>query len=142
MRLQPWIVFALGSAVFAGLTAILGKLGVSGMNSNLATLVRTVVILAFTAVLLSVRSEWSGLGAAGGRSWVFLVLSGLATGASWLCYYRALQLAPASRVAPIDKLSVVVAIVLGITVLGETASFKVLAGGLLIVAGTVLIALA
>lgn len=141
MRAQSWLLFALGSAVFAGLTAILGKLGVSGMSSNLATLVRTVVILAFTLALVAVRSEWAGLGGASSRSWLFLVLSGLATGASWLCYYRALQLAPASQVAPIDKLSVVVAIVLGAAVLGETVSLKVVAGGLLIVAGTVLVAL-
>jgi transporter family protein len=135
------LIFALGSAVFAGLTAILGKLGVSGMNSNLATLVRTVVILAFLAVLISARSEWQGLATGSARSWVFLALSGLATGASWLCYYRALQLAPASRVAPIDKLSVVVAIVLGVALLGEAVSVKLVAGGLLIVAGAILIAL-
>lgn len=141
MRAQSWLLFALGSALFAGLTAILGKLGVSGMNSNLATLVRTVVILAFTVALVALRSEWGGLGGTSARSWLFLVLSGLATGASWLCYYRALQLAPASRVAPVDKLSVVVAIVLGVAVLGETVSAKVIAGGLLIVAGTVLVAL-
>ncbi len=141
MRPQPWLIFALGSAVFAGLTAILGKLGVSGMNSNLATLVRTVVILAFLAVLISARSEWQGLATGSARSWVFLALSGLATGASWLCYYRALQLAPASRVAPIDKLSVVVAIVLGVALLGEAVSVKLVAGGLLIVAGAILIAL-
>lgn len=141
MRLQTWLVYALGSAFFAGLTAILGKLGVSGMNSNLATLVRTAVILAFTALLVSLRGQWQGLGAAGARSWLFLVLSALATGASWLCYYRALQLAPASRVAPIDKLSVVVAIALGVGLLGEPASVRLLAGGALIVAGSVLIAM-
>jgi transporter family protein len=139
---QSWLLFALGSACFAGLTAILGKLGVAGISSNLATLIRTVVILLFTWVLVAARGEWSGIGAASARTWTFLVLSGLATGASWLCYYRALQLAPASRVAPIDKLSVVVAIVLGVLVLGEPLSPKVVAGGALICAGTVLIALA
>jgi transporter family protein len=137
-----WLLFALGSALFAGLTAILGKVGVAGINSNLATLIRTVVILLFSAGLVQARAEWAGLGTASARTWTFLVLSGLATGASWLCYYRALQLAPASRVAPIDKLSVVVAILLGILLLGEPLSPKVLAGGALICAGTVLIALA
>ncbi len=139
---ESWLLFALGSAVFAGLTAILGKVGVAGINSNLATLIRTVVILLFSAGLVQARAEWTGLGTASPRTWIFLVLSGLATGASWLCYYRALQLAPASRVAPIDKLSVVVAIALGVLLLGEPLSPKLLAGGALICAGTVLIALA
>jgi len=139
---ESWLLCALGSAGFAGLTAILGKVGVAGINSNLATLIRTVVILLFSAGLVQARAEWTGLGAASARTWIFLVLSGLATGASWLCYYRALQLAPASRVAPIDKLSVVVAIALGVLLLGEPLSPKVLAGGALICAGTVLIALA
>jgi transporter family protein len=135
-----WLPFALGSALFAGLTAILGKVGVSGINSNLATLIRTVVILGFTALLIGARGEWKGLSAVGGKTWTFLVLSALATGASWLCYYRALQLAPASRVAPIDKLSVVVSIVLGLLVLNEPVSAKLLIGGTFIVAGTILIA--
>jgi transporter family protein len=139
---SSWLWFALGSALFAGLTAILGKLGVAGISSNLATLIRTGVILLFTAGLVGARGEWSGLGGAGARTWVFLVLSGLATGASWLCYYRALQLAPASRVAPIDKLSVVVAMAMGLLLLGEPASPKLLLGGALICAGTILVALA
>jgi transporter family protein len=143
MNFRPgWLPFALGSAVFAGLTAILGKIGVSDINSNLATLIRTVAILGFTAVLVSARGEWQGLPDVGLRTWLFLVLSALATGASWLCYYRALQLAPASRVAPIDKLSVVVSIALGLLVLKEPVSLKLLAGGALIVAGTMLIATA
>lgn len=135
-----WLAFALGSALFAGLTAIWGKLGVMGLNSNLATLIRTGVILALVAGVVSARSEWAVPSAIGARSWTFLVLSGLATGASWLCYYRALQLAPASRVAPIDKLSVVVAIVLGVGLLGEPLGWKLAIGGLLIVAGAALIA--
>jgi transporter family protein len=135
-----WLVFALGSALFAGLTAILGKVGVAGMNSNLATLIRTCVILAFTAGVVSMRCEWAVATAGNARSWTFLVLSGLATGASWLCYYRALQLAPASRVAPIDKLSVVIAIILGISLLGEPLSWKIAVGGVLITGGAVLIA--
>ena len=136
-----WLLFALGSAFFAGLTAILGKVGVSGVNSNLATVIRTVVILAFAGALVAARGEWDGIGSVGIKSWVFLVLSGLATGASWLCYYRALQLAPASRVAPIDKLSVVIAIVLGLLVLKEPLSLKLAIGGGLIVAGTLVIAM-
>lgn len=138
---HEWLLFALGSALFAGLTAIFGKVGVADINSNLATLIRTVVILGFAAVLVGARGEWSGIGSATAKTWSFLILSGLATGASWLCYYRALQLAPASRVAPIDKLSVVVAIVFGLLFLKEPVSAKLLAGGSLIVAGTVLIAL-
>ena len=135
-----WLVFALGSALFAGLTAILGKIGVTGINSNLATLIRTVVVVAFAAILVGARGEWSGMGVVPAKSWFFLMLSGLATGASWLCYYRALQLAPASKVAPVDKLSVVIAILFGLLVLREPASAKLLVGGLLIVAGTVMIA--
>ncbi len=137
---NAWLAFALGSAFFAGLTAILGKVGVADINSNLATLIRTVVILAFAAALVVVRNEWMAITAVSAKTWTFLVLSGLATGASWLCYYRALQLAPASKVAPIDKLSVVIAIALGLLLLKEPVSAKLIVGGLLIVSGTVLIA--
>lgn len=140
LRQHLWLAFALGSALFAGLTAILGKVGVAGMNSNLATFIRTCVILVFTACILIARSEWATPTQTSTRSWTFLVLSGLATGASWLCYYRALQLAPASRVAPIDKLSVVIAIVLGVAFLGEPLGWKLVLGGALIVAGTAVIA--
>jgi transporter family protein len=134
------LLFALGSAFFAGLTAILGKLGVAGMNSNLATLIRTVVIFFVTAGIVSLRSEWSMPREMAARPLTFLVLSGVATGLSWLCYYRALQLAPASLVAPIDKLSVAFAIVLGVIVLGEPLTWRVGVGGLLIVAGALVIA--
>ena len=140
--IAPWLVFAVGSAFFAGLTAILGKLGVAGMNSNLATLVRTVVILAITAALVSARGEWVRPERLEARSLTFLVLSGVATGLSWLCYYRALQLAPASLVAPVDKLSVVFAIVLGVVVLGEPLTWSLALGAVLIVAGVLVIALA
>jgi transporter family protein len=140
LRQHLWLAFALGSALFAGLTAILGKVGVAGMNSNLATFIRTCVILGFTACILIARTEWATPTQTSTRSWTFLVLSGLATGASWLCYYRALQLAPASRVAPIDKLSVVIAIVLGVAFLGEPLGWKLVLGGALIVAGTAVIA--
>jgi transporter family protein len=139
---SSWLVFALGSAFFAGLTAILGKVGVASLNSNLATLIRTVVILAVTAAIVSWRREWNLPGPVAAVPIVFLALSGVATGLSWLCYYRALQLAPASLVAPIDKLSVAFAIVLGIVVLGEPLTWQVALGGLLIVAGALVIATA
>src|SRR5947208_1218327 len=116
--MKPWLLFALSSAFFAGLTAILGKVGVAGLNSNLATLVRTVVILGVTALIVSLRKEWLMPSALAAKPVAFLVLSGIATGLSWLCYYRALQLAPASVLAPIDKLSVAFAIALGVLVLG------------------------
>jgi transporter family protein len=142
MDLRPgWLLFALGSAFFAALTAVFGKLGVAGINSNLATFIRTVVILLVTAGLLSLRGEWARPAGLAWRGWLFLVLSGIATGLSWLCYYRALQLGPVSRVAPIDKLSVAIAIVLGLVFLGETPSLPLLLGGGLIVAGAIVIAL-
>lgn len=137
---SSWLLFALGSAAFGGATAILGKLGVAGIDSNLATFYRTFVVLAFAGLIVSARGGWTGIGTVSMRSWLFLALSGLATGASWLCYYRALQLAPASRVAPIDKLSVVVAIALGVLVLGEPTSARFLLGAALVVAGVVVIA--
>lgn len=137
---SSWLLFALGSAFFAGLTAILGKLGVAGMNSNVATLIRTVVILFVTAGIVTMRREWSLPKEIPPAPLVFLVLSGVATGLSWLCYYRALQLAPASLVAPIDKLSVAFAIVLGIAVLGEPLTWSVAIGGILVVAGALVIA--
>ena len=138
--LPTWLGFALGSAFFAGLTAILGKIGVAGINSNLATLVRTVVILLVTAGIVSARGEWALPDNVTFKPFAFLVLSGIATGLSWLCYYRALQLAPASVVAPIDKLSVVFAILLGIVLLGEAFTWRVGVGGALIVAGALVIA--
>lgn len=137
-----WLVFAFGSAFFAGLTAILGKLGVADINSNLATLIRTAVVLSFAGVLVFSRNEWGAITVVTARSWIFLVLSGLATGASWLCYYRALQLAPASKVAPVDKLSVVIAILLGVLILKEPVNGRLIAGGALVLTGTLLIAMA
>ena len=139
--LAPWLLFSLGSAFFAGLTAILGKLGVAGLNSNLATLIRTVVIMFVTAGIVSLRSEWTMPRDVGLRPLTFLVLSGVATGLSWLCYYRALQLAPASLVAPIDKLSVAFAIVLGVVLLGEPLTWRLALGGTLIVVGALVIAI-
>jgi transporter family protein len=130
--LQQWEMFAVGSAFFAGLTAILGKLGVAGINSNLATFIRTLVILAITAAILSFRGEWRRPESILLKVWVFLTLSGLATGLSWLCYYRALQLGPVTKVAPIDKLSVAFAILLGVLFLGERLTWPVAVGGTLI----------
>ncbi len=138
--LPAWLLFSLGSALFAGMTAILGKLGVAGMSSNLATLIRTIVIFIVTAGILTLRREWEWPDQIPLRPLTFLVLSGVATGLSWLCYYRALQLAPASRVAPIDKLSVAFAIVLGVTLLGEPLTWRIALGGALVVAGALVIA--
>jgi transporter family protein len=138
--LAPWLLFALGSAFFAGLTAILAKLGVVGWNSNLATLIRTVVIFVVSSGIVTLRHEWQMPHSVAARPLLFLVLSGVATGLSWLCYFRALQLAPASLVAPIDKLSVAFAIVLGVTLLGEPLTWRVALGGGLIVGGALVIA--
>ena len=135
-----WVWFAIGSAFFAGLTAILGKLGVEGLNSNLATFIRTVVILFVVMAIISMRNEWQLPQHIAAKPVIFLILSGIATGLSWLCYYRALQLAPASWVAPIDKLSVVIAIILGVTVLGEPISAKLLIGAGLILSGVLVVA--
>lgn len=136
-----WLPFALSSALFAALTATFGKIGVADINSNLATFIRTVVILIMIAAIVSARGEWRVDGGIDLRGGTFLVLSGIATGFSWLCYYRALQLAPVSLVAPVDKLSVVFAITLSVLFLGETLSLKVIIGGLLIVAGSVVLVL-
>lgn len=138
--LPTWLWFALASALFAGMTAILGKLGVAGMNSNLATLIRTIVIFFMIAGILTARREWVWPRDAAAAPLTFLVLSGVATGLSWLCYYRALQLAPASLVAPIDKLSVAFAIVLGVLLLGEPLTWRVALGGVLMIAGALVIA--
>lgn len=142
MRLTgSWQIFTLGSALFAGLTTVLAKVGVSGINSNLATLLRTVVILAFISGIVIWRGEWEAPLSLPRRSLVFLVLSGLVTGASWLCYYRALQLGPAARVAPLDKLSVVVAMLLAVVFLGESLTWKSAIGGALISFGAILLSL-
>jgi transporter family protein len=137
-----WIPFALGSAFFAALTALFGKLGVAEIPSNLATFLRTLVILALCFGIAASQGELGGLRGVSGRTLSWLVLSGLATGASWLCYYHALKLGPASRVAPVDKLSVVFVVVLALLFLGEKLSLKAALGCLLIAAGSVLMALA
>ena len=131
-----WIVFAFGSAVFAGLTAILAKCGIRNTDSNVATALRTIVVLLFSWVMVFVVGAQDGLADISGQTLLFLVLSGLATGASWLCYYRALQTGPASVVVPIDKLSILVTIAFSFLVFHEKLSAKAGVGLLLIVAGT------
>ena len=136
---SQWVWFALGSAFFAALTSLLGKLGVSELNSNLATFVRSIVIVGVTAMIISLRGEWQKPAPASWSSWLFIVLSAVATGLSWLCYYRALQLGPLSSVAPVDKLSVALSMLLGAALLGEKLSWPVCGGGALIVAGSLVI---
>lgn len=135
-----WILWALLSAFFAGVTAILAKIGVAGVDSNLATAVRTSVVLVFTWLIALATNPVSSLSALSARTLVFLVLSGMGTGLSWMCYFRALQLGPASRVAPIDKLSVVFAILLAAVILGERLSWQHYLGGALIVLGAIILA--
>ncbi|HNV23610.1 MAG TPA: EamA family transporter [Candidatus Omnitrophota bacterium] len=134
-----WKLFALGSAFFAGLTAVLAKVGVKDISSNLATLIRTMVIIIFLAILVFVRKEWQNPFLLNRKSLIFLVLSGLATGLSWMCYYRALKTGPASLVAPIDKLSLAFVILLSVLFLGERLSFYEWVGSFFIVAGTLII---
>jgi transporter family protein len=136
---MSWLYWALLSALFAGLTAVLAKVGVQDIDSNLATAIRTTVILVFAWSIVLFRNS-QPLNAVTSRTWLFLVLSGLATGASWLCYFRALQLGEASRVAPIDKLSVVIAIVLAVVFLHESLTWQLCIGGALIVSGTLVLA--
>jgi bacterial/archaeal transporter family protein len=136
-----WRVFAIGSAFFAALTAILGKVGVSDINSDLATFYRTIVILAISALLVSARHEWQAPGSLSYKGLSYLALSGIATGLSWLCYFRALQMAPASRVAPIDKFSVVLVVLFAVLILGERLTWKIGIGSLLIAGGVILTAL-
>jgi transporter family protein len=135
-----WIVWSLLSAFFAGLTAVLAKIGVSGVNSHLATAVRTTVVLVFCWGIALVASKPAAVLEFSRKTWLFLTLSGVATGLSWLCYFRALQLGEASRVAPLDKLSVLFAIVFAAVILKERLTFQHITGGLLIVAGAVVLA--
>lgn len=142
MKSQSWILWSLLSAVFAAATALLAKLGVAGVDSNLATAIRTTVVVVFAWAIAVGFGAHRGTAGIAPRTWLFLVLSGLATGLSWLCYFRALQLGPASRVAPVDKLSVVLVILLAWPILGETLTAPKLLGGALIAAGAVVLALA
>ena len=136
-----WFWFALGSAVFAALTSILAKIGIEGVPSNLATAIRTVVIVAMAWGMVFLTHQQSGLPEISQKSWIFLILSGLATGSSWLCYFKALQMGDASKVVPIDKLSVVITIILAFVFLHEEFTAKSLLGCLLIGAGTLLMVL-
>lgn len=131
-----WAVFALLSAVFAALTSILAKIGIEGVNSNLATALRTAVVLIMAWGMVFLTGAQSGISSIGRKSWLFLILSGLATGASWLCYYRALQIGAASKVVPIDKLSVVITLILAFVFLHEDFTAKSLIGCALIGIGT------
>ena len=131
-----WAVFALLSALFAALTGILAKLGMEGINSNLATALRTIVVLVMAWVIVFATGKHTGIGDITARSWMFLFLSGLATGLSWICYFHALQIGEASKVVPIDKFSVVISMVLAFLVLGEKVTALKVLGGLLITAGT------
>ena len=137
---SSWQMWALLSAAFAALTAIFAKIGVEGINSDLATLVRTAIVLAALSLILFATGQFSNPGPISGKSWLFLLLSGLGTGASWLCYFRALKLGPATLVAPIDKLSVVLVALFGVVFLGERPSLYGWIGIALIATGAVLIA--
>ena len=131
-----WFIFAILSAIFASLTSILAKIGIEGVNSNLATAVRTIVVVLMAWFMVFITGNQNGIVDISKKSWIFLILSGLATGASWLCYYKALQLGEASKVVPIDKLSIVITIVLAFIFLGEQITLKTLIGCCLIVIGT------
>ena len=136
-----WFILALASSVFAALTSILAKIGIDGVNSNLATAIRTFVVLIMSWGMVFLTDAQAGILAIGRRSWIFLILSGLATGASWLCYYKALQIGEASKVVSIDKLSVVITVVLAASILHEKFTPKSIIGCVLIAAGTLLMVL-
>ena len=136
-----WFVFALLSAIFAALTSILAKIGIDGVNSNLATAIRTVVVVVMAWGMVFLTNAQTGIFSISRKSWMFLILSGLATGASWLCYYRALQIGDASKVVPVDKLSVVITLILAFVFLHEQFSVKSVIGCILIGAGTLVMVL-
>lgn len=131
-----WFLLALLSAVFAAFTSILAKIGIEGVNSNLATAIRTVVVVIMAWLMVFLTGAQGGIGEIGKKSWIFLILSGLATGASWICYYKALQIGQASKVVPVDKFSIVITVILAFFLLGETLNVKTIIGVLLITAGT------
>ena len=133
-----WLIFAILSSVFAALTSILAKIGIDGVNSNLATAIRTAVVLALSWLMVFVTGAQSGISEINKRNWMFLILSGLATGASWLCYYKALQIGEASKVIPIDKMSVVLTLILAIIFLHEQFTTKTLVGIIFLTTGTIL----
>lgn len=131
-----WILFAVLSSFFAAITTILAKIGINGVNSNLATAIRTVVVVGMSWIIVFMTHGQKGLFDISRKSWIFLILSGLATGASWLCYYRALQMAPASKVAPIDKFSIVITLILSFIILHEEFTVKTVIGAAFITIGT------
>ena len=131
-----WVIFAILSAIFAALTSILAKVGIESVNSNLATAIRTIVVVFMAWLMIFITGNQNGIVDISKKSWIFLILSGLATGASWLCYYKALQLGEASKVIPIDKLSIVITIILAFIFLGEQITLKTLIGCCLIIVGT------
>lgn len=133
-----WLIFAILSSVFAALTSILAKIGIDGVNSNLATAIRTAVVLALSWLMVFITGAQSGISEINKRNWMFLILSGLATGASWLCYYKALQTGEASKVIPIDKMSVVLTLILAFIFLHEQFTAKTLAGIIFLTVGTIL----
>ena len=136
-----WMIFAVLSAVFAALTSILAKIGIEGVNSNLATAIRTIVVVIMAWDMVFLTHEQNGLAEISKKSWIFLILSGLATGASWLCYYKALQMGDVSKVVPIDKMSVVITLILAFVFLHEQFTVKSLIGCILIGAGTLIMVL-
>ena len=136
-----WFILAILSAVFAALTSILAKIGIDGVSSNLATAIRTVVVVIMAWGMVFLTNAQKGLAAISTKSWIFLILSGLATGASWLCYYKALQMGDASKVVPIDKLSVVITLILAFVFLHEQFTIKSLIGCIFITAGTLIMVL-
>lgn len=140
-KLMNWFIYSLMSAVFAAATSILAKIGIEGVNSNLATAIRTAVVLVMAWAMVFLTNTQSGISEIGKKSWIFLILSGLATGASWLCYYKALQIGDASKVVPIDKLSVVITLILAFIFLKESFTVKSLFGSVLIALGTLLMVL-
>lgn len=136
-----WMILALASSVFAALTSILAKIGIDGVSSNLATAIRTAVVLVLSWAMVFLTNAQGGITEISRRSWLFLILSGLSTGASWLCYYKALQMGEASKVVPIDKLSVVITMILAALILHEQFTLKSILGCVLIAAGTLLMVL-
>lgn len=135
-----WLIYAVGSAVFAALTSVLAKIGIEGVNSNLATAIRTFVVLIMAWGIVFLTGGQNGIGEISKKSWLFLILSGLATGASWLCYYRAIQIGQVSRVVPVDKMSVVITLILSFVLLHEQFTWKSGVGALLITVGTLIMA--
>ena len=136
-----WLLFAFASSLFAALTSILTKIGIEGVNSNLATALRTMVVVIMACGMVFLTNSQGGIASISKKSWIFLILSGIATGISWLCYYRALQIGEASKVVPIDKLSVVITIILAFVFLHESITVKSIIGMILITAGTLFMVL-